>query len=133
MPLNSTDDRLLGVMEVSDPINRQRPTMRTTELLEILADQAAIAIENNYLLREARSTAEQMTILFQVGVAAASTVDLDILLKRVYQQIVSYKACPVIFSWHRICHNGSRCGLSCLWNTGKWFGGCTRQSFPKLV
>ncbi len=97
VPLNSTDDRLLGVMEVSDPINRQRPTMRTTELLEILADQAAIAIENNYLLREARSTAEQMTILFQVGVAAASTVDLDILLKRVYQQIVSYKGMPSYF------------------------------------
>ncbi len=97
VPLNSTDDRLLGLMEVSDPINRQRPTMRTTELLEILADQAAIAIENNYLLREARSTAEQMTILFQVGVAAASTVDLDILLKRVYQQIVNYKGTPSYF------------------------------------
>lgn len=97
VPLNSTDDRLLGVMEVSDPINRQRPTLRTTELLEILADQAALAIENNYLLREARSTAEQMTILFQVGVAAASTVDLDVLLQRVYQQIVSYKGMPSYF------------------------------------
>lgn len=97
VPLNSTDDRLLGIMEVCDPINRQRPTVRTTELLEILADQAALAIENNYLLREARSTAEQMTILFRVGVAAASTVDLDVLLKQVYQQIVSYKGMPSYF------------------------------------
>lgn len=97
VPLYSTDDRLLGLMAVSDPMDRRRPTIRTTEILEIFADQAAIAIENNHLLRAARAQAEQMTALYQVGAAAASSMDLDTLLDRVYQQIVAYLGVPGYF------------------------------------
>lgn len=97
VPLYSTDDRLVGLMAVSDPIDRQRPTTQTTETLEILADQAAIAIENNHLLLAARAQAEQMTALYQVGAAATSTIDLDTLLDRVYQQIVAYLGTPGYF------------------------------------
>ncbi len=97
VPLYSTEDRLLGVMIVSEPLDRRRPTARTTEPLEIFADQAAIAIENNQLLNEARAQAEQMKALYQVGAAAASTVDLDTLLERVYQQITDYLGTPGYF------------------------------------
>ncbi len=97
VPLYSTEDRLLGVMIVSDPLNQRRPTARTTELLEIFADQAAIAIENNQLLNEARAQAEQMKALYQVGAAAASTIDMDTLLERVYQQITDYLGTPGYF------------------------------------
>lgn len=97
VPLYSTAGHLLGVMAVSDPMDRRRPTMRTTEPLEIFADQAAIAIENNHLLHAARAQAEQMTALYQVGAAAASSVDLDTLLDRVYQQIAAYLGTPGYF------------------------------------
>jgi GAF domain-containing protein/anti-sigma regulatory factor (Ser/Thr protein kinase) len=97
VPLYSTEGRLLGLMMVEDPLDGQTPTRRSVEPLEIYADQAAIAIENAYLLGDARARAEQMTALFQVGSAATSTVGLDELLERVYQEIVAYLETPSFF------------------------------------
>lgn len=98
VPLYSTEGRLLGLMIVGDPLDRKRPSQRTVEPLEIFADQAAIAIENYYLFGDARARAEQMTALFRVGAAATSTVGLDELLERVYQEIVAYLGTPSFFS-----------------------------------
>lgn len=97
VPLYSTEGAMLGLMFAGDPHDRQRPTERVVEPLEIFADQAAIAIENHLLLRDARARAEQMTALFQVGSAAASTIDIDTLLERVYQEIVAYLETPSFF------------------------------------
>jgi len=97
VPLYSTEGTMLGLMFVGDPHDRQRPTLRSVEPLEIFADQAAIAIENHQLLRDARARAEQMAALYQVGTAATSTIDLDTLLQRVYQEIVAYLGTPSFF------------------------------------
>ena len=97
VPLYSTEGNMLGLMFADDPQDRQRPTVRTVEPLEIFADQSAIAIENYYLLRDARARAEQMAALFQVGSAATSSIDLDTLLKRVYQGIAAYLGTPSFF------------------------------------
>ncbi|NTU79149.1 MAG: GAF domain-containing protein [Chloroflexales bacterium] len=97
VPLYSTDGALLGLMLVSEPQEHHRPTERSVEPLEIFADQAAIAIENSWLLRDADARAEQMAALFQVGSAATSTTDLDTLLERVYQEIVAYLGTPSFF------------------------------------
>ncbi|NNJ10971.1 GAF domain-containing protein [Chloroflexales bacterium ZM16-3] len=97
VPLYSAEGNMLGLMFASDPQDRQRPTARTIEPLEIFADQSAIAIENYYLLRDAHARAEQMTALFQVGSAATSTTDLDTLLDRVYQEIVTYLGTPSFY------------------------------------
>ncbi len=96
-PLYSTDSVLLGLMLIGEPEDRQRPTAHGVEPLEIFADQAAIAIENAWLLRDADARAEQMAALFQVGSAATSTTDLDTLLARVYQEIVAYLGTPSFF------------------------------------
>ncbi len=97
VPLYSTDGVLLGLMLVGEPQDRQRPTERSVEPLEIFADQAAIAIENSWLLRDADARAEQMAALFQVGQAATSTIDLDTLLERVYEEIVAFLGTPSFF------------------------------------
>ncbi|GAB4436771.1 MAG: GAF domain-containing protein [Chloroflexi bacterium OHK40] len=97
VPLYATEGALLGMMFVGDPQDRQRPSARTVEPLEIFADQAAIAIENYALLRDARARAEQMAALYQVGTASTSTNDLDTLLERVYQEIVAYLGTPSFF------------------------------------
>lgn len=97
VPLYSTDARLLGVLSVDEPYNRMRPTIRSLEAIEVLADQAAIAIENANLLREARAQADQMRALFQVGTATVSTLSLDDLLERVYTEIVAYLGTPSFF------------------------------------
>ena len=97
VPLYSTEGQLLGVMFVGDPQDRHRPTARAVEPLAIFADQAAIAVENYALLRDADARAEQMAALFQVGKAFTSTTDLDTLLERVYQEIVAYLGTPSFF------------------------------------
>ncbi|MEI7769605.1 MAG: GAF domain-containing protein [Chloroflexales bacterium] len=97
VPLYSAEGNMLGLMIAGDPQDRQRPTARSVEPLEIFADQSAIAIENYYLLGDARARAEQMAALFQVGSAATSTTDLDTLLERVYHEIVSYLGTPSFF------------------------------------
>jgi GAF domain-containing protein/anti-sigma regulatory factor (Ser/Thr protein kinase) len=97
VPLYSTEGSLLGVMFAGDPLDRHRPSQRTVEPLEIFADQAAIFIENYYLLRDARARAEQQAALFQVGVATSSTTDLETLLERVYQEIVAHLGTPSFF------------------------------------
>ncbi len=97
VPLYSTNGMLLGMIFASDTEDRQRPTARMVEPLEIFADQAAIAIENHLLLQEARDRAEEMAALFHVGAAATSTTDLDILLERVYEEIVAFLGIPDFF------------------------------------
>ena len=94
MPLQSTRGRLIGMMVADEPYDRQQPNRRSVEPLEIFADQAAIAIENASLLREARSQAEQMTALFRVSTATVSSLDVDELLERTYDEIVAYMGTP---------------------------------------
>ena len=77
VPLYSTRGKLLGIISVDNPYDRQRPTRRSVEPLEIYAQQAAIAIENLSLLREARDQAAQMTALARASAAAVSTLDLS--------------------------------------------------------
>ena len=97
VPLYSTDARLLGMISVDEPYNRMRPTARSLEVLEVLADQAAIAVENASLLREARAQTDQVRALYQVGQAAVSTLSLNELLERVYTEIAAYMGDPAIF------------------------------------
>jgi GAF domain-containing protein len=97
VPLYSTRGKLLGIISVDNPYDRQRPTRRSVEPLEIYAQQAAIAIENLSLLREARDQAAQMTALARASAAAVSTLDLDDLLERVYAEIAAYLGTPPFF------------------------------------
>lgn len=97
VPLYSTRGRLIGVMSVDNPYDRQRPTARTVEPIEIFADQAAIAIENSTLLREARTQAEQMTAMYRVSSAATATLGLQDLLEGMYGEIAAYLGVPSFF------------------------------------
>jgi PAS domain S-box-containing protein len=94
VPLHSTHGQLVGLMVADEPYDRQAPSRRSIEPLEIFANQAAITIENARLLREARSQAEQMTALFRVSTAAVSTLNLDDLLERAYDEITAYLGTP---------------------------------------
>jgi GAF domain-containing protein/two-component sensor histidine kinase len=97
VPLYSTRARLIGIMITDEPFDRQRPTRRAVEPIEVFADQAAIAIENANLFNEARSQTEQMTALYRVSAAANVSLDLDELLERFYEAIVAYMGVPSFF------------------------------------
>lgn len=94
VPLYSTRARLVGVMVVDEPYDRQKPTARSVEALEIFADQAAIAIENASLLREARSQADQMASLYRASAAMVASLDLNGLLDGIYNEIVAHMGVP---------------------------------------
>lgn len=94
VPLYRSKSRLVGIMVVDEPYDRQLPTPRAVETLEIFADQAAIAIENATLLREARSQAEQMAALYRASAAMVSSLDLDSLLERIYEEIEAHVGTP---------------------------------------
>ena len=46
VPLLARDGRTLGVLDVYDPVDRLLPTLESVRIVEIFANQAAIAIEN---------------------------------------------------------------------------------------
>lgn len=94
VPLYRSKSRLVGIMVVDEPYDRQLPTPRSVETLEIFADQAAIAIENAMLLREARSQAKQMASLYRASAAMVSSLDLDSLLDRIYAEIEAHVGTP---------------------------------------
>ncbi len=94
VPLYSTRGQLIGLLGADEPYDHQRPTRRSVESIEIFADQAAIAIENANLLREARTQAEQMTALYRASTSAAATLDLDELLEQTYREVEVYLGVP---------------------------------------
>lgn len=46
VPLRGAAGDLIGIISVDDPVNRQIPSLETIQVLEIFANQAAVAIEN---------------------------------------------------------------------------------------
>jgi GAF domain-containing protein len=92
VPLYGTGGDLLGLIAVFNPDNHHRPTPRSIEPLEILADHATTALENHYLLSAAHAQTDQMRALYHVGATAASAIDVTTLLMGICQEVFSYLA-----------------------------------------
>ena len=78
-------DRLIGVLDAES----DRPAAfgeRDVQLLSAVAAQLAVAIDNVRLFQEAQQRAEEMASLYNIGVAVASTLDLDQVLWAIYEQ-----------------------------------------------
>jgi putative nucleotidyltransferase with HDIG domain len=60
---------------------------RDSKLLTIFAGQAAVIIENARLYEETRRWADEMTSVYNIGVATTSTLNLDEVLKSVCDQV----------------------------------------------
>jgi signal transduction histidine kinase len=59
VPLVSNDDKLLGFLTPDAPLSGLRPTRETMTVLELFANQAAVAIEGNRLYSELREAVRQ--------------------------------------------------------------------------
>jgi len=77
--------RVVGVMNVAyrEPRRFSRNELRA---LELLAGQAAIAIENARLFDEIKQRAERMSVLNEIGRALTATLNLAELYRLIYQQ-----------------------------------------------
>ncbi len=81
-------ERVVGVMTVAfqQPHDFDENEVR---ILELLADQAAIAIENARLFEEAQSTSQRLAVVNRIAKAVGATLQLDDLMETVYQEITS--------------------------------------------
>ena len=61
VPLRSSSDEIIGLLTVDQPRDGHIPTRNMIELLEIFANQAAIALENSRLYRSVEERAEELS------------------------------------------------------------------------
>lgn len=74
-PLRSASGDLIGILSVDLPVGGRRPGRRQRELLEVLATQAGIAVDNARLTNELRAEKELFKLTFDgsgVGMALIS-------------------------------------------------------------
>lgn len=77
--------KVIGFLDlVSLTPNFYRP--EHAERLQAFADEAAIGIEKFHLLEETRQRADQMTALFDIGMALTSGLEQDYILKMLFQK-----------------------------------------------
>jgi GAF domain-containing protein len=74
--------RFVGTVELAS-YQKDAWSERDLEILQAMANQAVVAIENAYLYAETQRHAEQQTRLARIARLAGSTLDLDELLDRV--------------------------------------------------
>ena len=78
-------DRLVGVLDVET----EQPAAfgeRDVQLLSAVAAQLAVAMDNVRLFQEAQQRADEMATLYNIGVAVASTLELNQVLQAIYEQ-----------------------------------------------
>ncbi|GIV98545.1 MAG: hypothetical protein KatS3mg057_3202 [Herpetosiphonaceae bacterium] len=90
VPLYSTEREMIGLMAIDDPFDRRRPNRRTAEILEIFANQAAIAIENAWLFRDRERQIRGLEAIRRIGQVTSSTLDMDSLLQGVYEVLTDF-------------------------------------------
>ena len=72
IPIYGKDDKILGFISPDNPVTGKRPTLEDIKLLEIFADQAAIAIENLRIYNMVKQSEEKYrTMLENTGTAIA--------------------------------------------------------------
>jgi diguanylate cyclase (GGDEF)-like protein len=83
------EEQVLGVIAVADRSHRDRAPFdqETRNLLQMLAAQVAVNVNNVQLHQTAQRQAERMTVINQVARAISSTIEMDQLLELIYEQL----------------------------------------------
>jgi diguanylate cyclase (GGDEF)-like protein/PAS domain S-box-containing protein len=79
-------DKVIGALDVQS-IRLNDFDQADVAAMEAVADQVAIAIENARLYDEAKKRAEEMAALHRIGLVTTSTLDLDEVLRLIYEQV----------------------------------------------
>lgn len=94
VPLRGSGGRALGLISVDDPRDGRIPNRSTIETLEVFANQAAIAIENNHLYADLRRRVNDLMSLNEAGRSISGKLDLDPLLSSIVQAASQLLGCP---------------------------------------
>jgi PAS domain S-box-containing protein len=98
-PLQGAGGRLLGHISVDEPRDGQRPSRQTLEALAIYANQAAIAVENTNLYKDAQQRGDSLALLNKVSQTLTQTLDPTQVLNTVVAAVGDLLQCEqsVIF------------------------------------
>ncbi len=88
VPLTDSSGEYLGFLSVDAPADGRRPSREEIGVLEIFANQAAIAIENARLYERTKSRARQLMTLNEVSRSITSTLDLPAVLRLIMAKVV---------------------------------------------
>jgi GAF domain-containing protein len=80
-------DRVTGFVELWDSRSRRTFTEAEIALAQTLINPAAVAIDNAILFAETQRSISEMMLLYDIAVAAASTLELDTILQSVVKTL----------------------------------------------
>lgn len=91
--------KILGMIAIAENRNWQREPFseEKIQLLTTLASQIGSAIENSLLVEQAHKRAQQLSVLFEVGKAIGSTIEMEDLLELIYDQLIKVIAAESYF------------------------------------
>lgn len=98
VPIYSRDENTVGIISVDDPADHRPPSFETIRALELLAGQAAIAIENARLFAEERRRRQIADALTEVPKVINGTLKLEVVLDRILhelQRVLNYDSASV--------------------------------------
>jgi diguanylate cyclase (GGDEF)-like protein/putative nucleotidyltransferase with HDIG domain len=79
-------ERVFGVLLLGTPDKRNFPDAEL-RLLLALGQQIGMAIENSYLIQQTSRRSEELHVLNEIGRALNSTLELNVLLDRIYSEM----------------------------------------------
>lgn len=88
VPILNRESNALGIITVDRPKDGHRPDKETVRILELFADQVAVAIENIGLYQEAKQEALHSKSLMEVTNAINSTMSVDELLDLIVEKVL---------------------------------------------
>jgi signal transduction histidine kinase len=80
-------DRVTGFVELWESRSRRHFSEAEITLAQTLINQAAVAIDNAHLFAETQRSISEMMLLYDIAVAAASTLELDTILQSVVKTL----------------------------------------------
>jgi PAS domain S-box-containing protein len=80
-------EQVVGVLTVAKTPGDQPLTQHATDLLTVMASQAAIALENAELFAERERNIAELSIMYQTSRSLSASLDLDAIVDMVYNQV----------------------------------------------
>jgi len=89
IPLRGSRGDIVGLMTVDTPLDGCVPTAATAEVVELFADQVALAIENNRLVEDLRRQINTLRLFNELSRSITTKLDLPLVLNTVVQAVTN--------------------------------------------
>ena len=94
LPLYDSSNRLFGIINLDAPADGRRPTSDSLRIVELFAQEAALALENARLLEQAQRRARREALIRQITSKVRSSVDVDTILQTTITEVARALGTP---------------------------------------